>query len=144
MGKYKIVVLLALITGAFFALYVFSNASKEESPVLSESYKVTMFQLGVYASSDSAAAFAETTGGIVLENDDFYRVYSAMYTNENLINNLKTYYEENNIDYIIREEILSIRDYEELKDYETLMLRSNNIEVILKANEIILEKFVLS
>ena len=139
MKKYIIVILLAIFIGGIFA-YIFLNSPINKTmSVNKEDQKVFLFQLGVFKNKDNAYNLGNNN--IVKEINEYYYVYGAILSDIELINTMKEYYEFNNIEYQVKEVIIDYNFYEELRSYEKLMVESNNINVILNTNKIILDKY---
>ncbi len=144
MKKYLSIMVLAVLCGAVLAYYFINKNSEEEKIVMVESYKVNFFQLGIFSDYNNALNFSESNQGIIAEDNGYYTVYSAIYSDPELVLNLKNYYEKHNIDYIVKENIITRDFYEELIEFETLLKRTDSIDVIFKTNELILEDYVIS
>lgn len=144
MKNYLIAVISAAVVGSVLALYIYSKNEVENIEVSNEVYKVYMFQLGVFSEEENAKEYIENTEyGIIEEDKGLYYIYGALYSNEELVIQLKNYYDENDIAYQIKDTIINEYLYEEIKSYEQLLIESKKIEIILKANEIILNKYTI-
>ncbi len=144
MKKYIITISLALITGSLFSFYMLRSLN-ENSIVATSTSIGYIFQLGVFENIDNANKFIEdTASGIVVKEDNYYYVYSAIYTEDILVNTLELYYKNNNINYFIKEKSIPSNIKNEINEYEKLLVQTNDINVIFKTNQIILDKFALS
>lgn len=142
MKKYIVVVISAILIGSVFAYYIFYITDEDTVLAMNEEEKVYLFQLGVFTSLENANAKKEESGSAIIKQiNEYYYVYGAVYSDIYLVSTLKDYYDENNIDYAIKETIISSDFLTELQSYEELLIESDNMDVILKANQIILDKF---
>lgn len=143
MKKYLLVVLSAVVIGSIFALYIFDK-DFDSVNVMDEELTAYVFQLGVFTSEDNANSLKDTVGAsITVKVNEYYYVYGAVYTDVYLVSNLKTYYEENDINYQIKQMVVDDEFYDELTSYESILSYSDNIDVIIKANQIILDKYAI-
>ncbi len=139
MKKYIISIILAIISGTLFGLYMFEDIKNEPILVNEESYKITVFQMGVFSDKENALNYVNTLNtAVIYQENNYYKVFSAAYNNELLISNLENYYLANNVNYILKELIIDNDKYEKLIEYENLLTQSENMEVIFKTNELIL------
>lgn len=144
MKKYIIAFVSAVAVGSLFAFYMFGTEKEESLKVSSEVQKGYLFQLGVFSNMENATNFSQDIGSsTIIQEGVYYYVYGALYTNEYLVGNIRSYYDSKDIDYAIKEIILSNDFKDELKSYEKLMIESMNIDVILKTNKIILDKYTI-
>lgn len=144
MKKYILVVVSAVLIGSVFAVYIFSVSKENTIVAMNVEEKVYIFQLGVFSSLENAnLKVSESKSAIVEKVNEFYYVYGAIYSDIYLVSNLKEYYENNNIEYSIKEIIVSSEFLEELHSYENLLKESGEIEIILRANQIILDKYAI-
>ena len=79
------------------------------------------FQVGVYNSKEKAEEEAQNLNGIVIPEEDFYRVYIAVVTNATIKDELSNYYNKQGIEYYIRDLKLNNELKEKLEIYETLL-----------------------
>lgn len=144
MKKYIFVVLSALIIGTGFAVYIFSTASEDSILAISENEKVYLFQLGVFSSYENAVDKQNCSDAAIIEQiNEYYYVYGAVYSDIYLVSILKEYYDDADIDYALKEVIVTADFFSELQSYEELLKESGNIDVILRTNQIILDKYAI-
>lgn len=118
MKKY-IPVIGAVLVGIICALFLFKKVEKVNSLALDGN--ATAVQIGVFTKKENAKAMAIKYGGIVMEDDDLYRVfYSVLSKNKNIefiTNKLK----EKNINYYLKRITLNADMLEKIKKYDSLM-----------------------
>lgn len=144
MKKYLVVIISAICIGGVFAFFIFSTSSEETLLALQEEEKVYIFQLGVFSSLDNANNYVYSSDAAIIKQvNEYFYVYGAIYSDIYLVTNLKSYYEEHNIDYSLKEVIVDSSFYSDLKSYEQLMSQTTDMEVILRTNQIILDKYAI-
>lgn len=141
MKKYLVVMLFAILMGSFFAIFIFFK--KEDTTLVSNNInKAYLYQLGAFKNYNYAQKYLDSLpGGIIINNNDYYYVYTNLYQNDQIIMLLNNYYQDNQIKYFIKEITISDKVYNELIKYEEILLKSENIETILKTSNNILNLY---
>ncbi len=143
MKKYLIIILLAIITGGLFAIFIFSKNNTEDVIVNTEVVKVYLFQIGVFKNLNNAEVLStQHSSSIIVNEKDLYWVYTAIYNDEKLIEKYKKYLNEKNISYYIKEDYIGKNDYLKMRKYENVVEKSTNNEVISKTNQLILDLYL--
>lgn len=128
-------IILAVIVGFSFGylfLRKFNNeVITEVSSIKSQCYA---FQIGVYRNKENALKAANDSRGIVILDNDFYRVYIALLKDENLIKSLKSYYDTKNVNYYLKAIYISDKTSSILDNYEIILKRTSidNYEAIIE------------
>lgn len=128
-------IILAVIVGFSFGylfLRKFNNeVITEVSSIKSQCYA---FQIGVYRNKENALKTANDSRGIVILDNDFYRVYIALLKDENLIESLKSYYDTKNVNYYLKAIDISDKTSSILDNYEIILKRTSidNYEAIIE------------
>lgn len=134
MKKTIITILLAIGVGftfGFFFLKKFNNeVTTEVSNIKSQVYA---FQIGVYKNKDNAIKEANSNNGMVIQDNNIYRVYIALLKNQTLINNLKIYYDSIGLNYYLKAINVSDKTNNTIDNYEILLNEcdSSNYQLIL-------------
>lgn len=145
MKKILIVSSLGILVGSLFAFYMFSNITKDTEIAMRESTNVTAFQVGVYSVYDNAKKVADTYNNSYIYNDDGkYRVFLAIYQDKEIIEYMKNYYSEKEIEIYLKEMSVDKDFLKQLNKYETLLKESDNNETYIMANKNILGEFAKS
>lgn len=130
--------LIVFVIGIFLGYYV--NDTFKIKDIFSNKYKA--FQIGVYTNLDTANIYSEKIkDSIIVKDNELYRVYAAILKEQDNIDNMSKYLNDNNIEYFIKE--IEINDKvlnNTLKEYENIM-DSNNEIVFLEINKMIIEKY---
>lgn len=103
--------------------------------------KYKAFQIGVYTDYNTANIYSKKyKDSIIIEDNELYRVYIAILKEQDNINNMSKYLNNNNIEYFIKDiEINDKKIIKDIKEYESIM--NNNEIVFLEINKMIMEKY---
>lgn len=112
-----------------------------EVPVVTESNVAKIFEIGTYKSLEEAEKEASIKKGIVIQEEDYYKVYVSILKRTSNIERMISYLNENNIyfdlkDITIDEVFLTI-----LEKYENLMDNSTSTIAFIQLNKKILERY---
>ena len=134
MKKTILAILLATIIGFTFGFFFLKKLNTETITEVSNiKSQVYAFQIGVYKNKDNAFKAATTNKGIVIFDNDIYRVYTAILKDATLINNLKNYYDSMGINYYLKAINVSNKTSGIIDNYESLLKScdSSNYNLIL-------------
>lgn len=132
MKKYFIVVILALITGSLMAFFTF-NSKNVNAYSKKEAY---LFQVGVYKNENNALFCAQNFDSfIIIKENKFYHVYTHIFVDYNLVNKVKEYYEQNEINFYVKRLEIDDNLYEQLYEYQELLINTSDLEVINKFSQ---------
>lgn len=116
MKKRLLIILVALFIGGGIAYYMFSR----EYIVEEDKVKVKAFQVGVFTNYENALKVADRNNGIVVSEDDLYRVYVSILSSEEAVDKMRKYYDSIGLHYYLRdievnsEFLINVRNTEEL------------------------------
>lgn len=127
MKKTLFTILLAIIIGFSFG-YFFLRKFNTESLIEVSSIKdqCYAFQVGVYKNKENAYRAASTYNGIVILDNDLYRVYIALLKDESLINSLKGYYDKVGISYYLKAINISNKTNSIIDNYEIILKKTSS------------------
>ncbi len=134
MKKTIISIFLAMIVGFTFGFFFLKKFNTETITEVSNiKSQVYAFQIGVYKNKDNALNAANTNKGIVILDNDIYRVYIAILKDETLIANLKDYYDSLGINYYLKAINVSNKTNNIIDNYESLLNNcdSSNYSMVL-------------
>lgn len=134
MKKTIISIFLAMIVGFTFGFFFLKKFNTETITEVSNIKKqVYAFQIGVYKNKDNALNAANTNKGIVILDNDIYRVYIAILKDQTLIDNLKSYYSSIGLNYYLKAINVSSKTSGIIDNYESLLKScdSSNYNLIL-------------
>ena len=142
MKKTIIVIFCAMVFGGLMAFYLFKGNGKEERLVDGQ-IKVQAFQIGVYTNLDNANRSAIKNNGIVIKDNDVYRVYVTLLKNDESIAKMEEYFNSINLRYYLKEVYVKNEFYDEIVEDENLIINSdqNTYNTI---NKDIINKFEVS
>ena len=127
MKKTIIMIILAIGVGFTFGFLFLKKFNTETiTEVSNMKSQVYAFQIGVYKNKDNALNAATTNKGIVILDNDIYRVYIAILKDETLIDNLKNYYDSLGINYYLKAINVSSKTNNIIDNYESLL---NNCDI---------------
>ena len=122
MKKTIISIFLAMIVGFTFGFFFLKKFNTETITEVSTIKKqVYAFQIGVYKNKDNALNAANTNKGIVILDNDIYRVYIAILKDQTLIDNLKSYYSSIGLNYYLKAINVSSKTSSIIDNYESLL-----------------------
>lgn len=136
MKKTIISLSLAVITGIVLGIYIFNkiefNKDDDYVPAMSLSDQVYAIQAGVFENVDNANKLAEKYGGLVVLDDNKYRVYIDI--TSSTLATIKDYYDKKGISYYVKTIDVSDEFISKLKDYEELIKAASidNYDEIIK------------
>lgn len=134
MKKTIISIFLAIIVGFTFGFFFLKKFNTETITEVSNiKSQVYAFQIGVYKNKDNALKEASTNNGIVILDNDIYRVYTAILKDATLIDNLKNYYNSIGLNYYLKAINVSSKTSGIIDNYESLLKScdSSNYNLIL-------------
>lgn len=142
MKKTILISLSGLLIGTVFALVMFKNVKTNVEAAIKETKTATVFQVGVFSVYDNVLKEKNKYDyAYAYKDNDIYRVILAIYQDEEIISNLKKYYQNKNINIYLKEIIVSDKFYEELKKFEDILKETNDEKNYVIANKNILKKF---
>ena len=134
MKKTIIMIILAIGVGFTFGFLFLKKFNAETITEVSNiKSQVYAFQIGVYKNKDNALNAANTNKGILVLDNDIYRVYIAILKDETLIDNLKDYYDSLGINYYLKAINVSSKTNNIIDNYESLLNNcdSSNYNMVL-------------
>ena len=134
MKKTIIMIILAIGVGFTFGFLFLKKFNTETITEVSNiKSQVYAFQIGVYKNKDNALNATNTNKGILVLDNDIYRVYIAILKDETLIDNLKDYYDSLGINYYLKAINVSSKTNNIIDNYESLLNNcdSSNYNMVL-------------
>ncbi len=134
--------LLSLILGAFFGYLLFQDADFNIKDVFANTLTAKAFQLGVFNNLEGAEDLKKNyEGSVIMQDEDVYRVYYSILTNDKVIDKMEKYLTNQNISYYIK--IITINDESLIKaisDYESTMEKGTD-SVLTSINNLIMSSY---
>ena len=119
--KIFIMVFFSAVIGFILGFLTYRNYAEKIKMVFSNTNTSYAFQVGVYNSKDMADEKAQNSKGVVIPDQDFYRVYIALATNDELKDLLAEYFTKQGIDYYIRDLDLDKDLKTKMEGYEAIL-----------------------
>ena len=138
MKKGIIIILIAVMLGGGFAYYLFNNIVVKEKDI--DKTMVNAFQVGAFTSYDNAVRVAERDNGILVKDENIFRVYVAILYDKEAVNKLGDYYNKIGLNYYLKPIYVSNSFIEEIKDNEEL-LKVSSTETYVTINSDVLSKY---
>lgn len=123
MKKFLITLLFSITIGGlcgFFAYKKFNNNNDAITTILER--QVYAFQVGIFTNLDNAQELSNKYNGIVINDNDKYRVYVALASSSNALTILKKYYDNLGIAYYIKQINVSDNLLNALDEYESVLI----------------------
>ncbi len=142
MKKYLKILGFAVLIGGVIAFLFYQDINREVKAITKKDGVVKIFQVGVFKTLDNANNFANTfPSSYIYKTDDYYRVIIAVCYLEDACQKLETFYQNQGIDYYLKEVRLSKSFIEKLDNYEKIIVKSTKAEVINNINNNVLILF---
>ena len=142
MKKVLISILIAVLIGSAFAFMFYKKMMDNEQMVSSiienSAYAI---QLGVFQNIDNANTIKDKYNGIIITDNDKYRVYGAIAMSTNALTILKNYFNNKGISYYVKQIEVPDSLVDTIKTSETMLSASSEetydkiIESVLKEYE---------
>lgn len=133
--------LLSLLIGTFFGYLLFQETEFNVKEVFATTLPVKAFQIGVFNSLDSAENLSNKYDSIIIKDDNSYRVYYSILTNESVINRMEKYLTKEGINYYIKDIVISDKNLiKALDEYEDIMI-SGSDNILSNINKLIIESY---
>ena len=143
MKKNLLIIFSAILIGSILAIFMFNKIVLKEDNDLNNKI-VNAFQIGVYSNYDNATKVAARNNGLVVTDDNLYRVYVAILSDKEAINKVSKYYEHIGLNYYLKEISVNKEFVKEIKEDEELSKKSSsdtyntiNLDVLNKYKELL-------
>lgn len=103
MKKFLVCVLLAILVGGIFGFIIYKRFNNTISVASILDRKVYAIQIGVFDNIDNATKLKNKFGGVVVPDNNKYRVYLALVSSSNVLTILKEYYDDLDISYYVKQ-----------------------------------------
>lgn len=134
--------LLSLILGVSFGYLLFQDADFDLKEVFANTINAKAFQIGVFNNEDGAKKLKEKyEDSIIVTDEDVYRVYYSILTNDKVISKMEKYLTTQHINYYMRN--ITINDEALIKaliEYEEAMLNGSE-KVLISLNNLIMSSY---
>lgn len=135
MKKTLLIIFSAIFIGGVGAFCLFNKVVKE-SPQ-NTSFTASAFQIGAFSNYDNALRVANRNNGIVVMDEDIYRVFVAILKDQEAINKLKSYYKEIGLNYYLKQINVSKEYIDNISDVEELLKKSSSETYVVLNSEML-------
>ena len=135
MKKIVLSISLAILLGSTFALIFYTRISNKEKMVSSViDNKGYAIQIGVFENIENAYKLSELYNGIVVADNNKYRVYTAIVMDNKTLSLLKNYFNNKRVSYYVKQIDIPEKLVQTIRESETLLSATseNNYEPIIK------------
>lgn len=137
MKKKFIIISSFLVIISIFVYFYYVKNNKE----INSDYVVFAIQTGAYKDYNKAMLESKKIKpSSVIYEDNYYKVYSAIYKNLDLLNEMVVYLEDNDTDVYLKNIYVSEEFYRKLDNYERVILNSSD-DMLEKVNKLILDEY---
>lgn len=137
MKKKFIIISSFLVIISIFVCFCYVKNNKE----INSDYVVFAIQTGAYKDYNKAMLESKKINpSSVIYEDNYYKVYSAIYKNLDLLNEMVVYLEDNDTDVYLKNIYVSEEFYRKLDNYERVILNSSD-DMLEKVNKLILDEY---
>ncbi len=140
MKKNIILVFSSVLLGILFTFFILNK----ENIYAKEEYTVYAFQKGAYSTYDKAYQNINDTSAIIVNENNLYKVYCAIYKDMDLVNNMLEYYQNKNINIYLKQIKVSASFYQALEKYEELLKKITDNKNYEQINQSILNLYLES
>jgi len=134
--------LLSLLLGGVFGFMLFKDSNFEIKEVFANTLEATAFQLGVFNNEESALLLKNNyKDSIIIRDDDVYRVYYSILSNDIVITKMEKYLINQKINYYLKN--ITITDKNLIKainDFEKAMIEGSD-DVLVSINGLIMSSY---
>ena len=141
MKKNIFLVLFSIASGIIVTFFILNK----EQIYSKEEYLVYAFQTGAYETRENAYKMVEKIpSGIIVPEDNYYKVYAAIFKDIDIVNKMVVYLENNNINVYLKTIQVNKDFYHNLENYEKIINSSDEASVYNKVNQSILNLYLES
>lgn len=141
MKKTFILILCSVTLGVLFTFFFLNK----KELYAKERYMVYAFEIGTYIDFDTASNILDNLpSGVMVYEDNSYKLYSAMYKDLDLVNKMSLYFQNKNVDVYLQTMEVNKDFYQKLNDYEELIKKTIDETLYDKINQSILNKYIES
>jgi len=121
--KRLIPVVLAVLVGCLFSYVLFRKVEKDT--LLNSTGNAIAIQIGVFTNLENAERLRDMHGGLVFQDNDLYRVYYSILSQDVNIDFITEHLSNNGVNYYLKKVTVDESLIDESYEYETLMANTN-------------------
>ena len=139
MKKTLIIILIAIISGIVMGFIFYQRFEINEVVFAKQDYSAKAVQVGVFSKLDNALSIKDLYDGIIVNDENLYRVYINIIKDQKVLSIMKEYYNELGINYYLKDIEISKEFNDILDDYEIILKNQDISNYSLTINSILKE-----
>ena len=139
MKKTLIIILIAIISGIVMGFMFYQRFEINEVVFAKQDYSAKAVQVGVFSKLDNALSIKDLYDGIIVNDENLYRVYISIIKDQEVLSIMKEYYNELGINYYLKDIEISKEFNDILDDYEIILKNQDISNYSLTINSILKE-----
>lgn len=139
MKKTLIIILIAIISGIVMGFIFYQRFEINEVVFAKQDYSAKAVQVGVFSKLDNALSIKDLYDGIIVNDENLYRVYINIIKDQEVLSTMKEYYNELGINYYLKDIEISKEFNDILDDYEIILKNQDISNYSLTINSILKE-----
>lgn len=139
MKKTLIIILIAIISGIVMGFIFYQRFEINEVVIAKQDYSAKAVQVGVFSKLENALSIKDLYDGIIVNDENLYRVYINIIKDQEVLNIMKEYYNELGINYYLKDIEISKEFNDILDDYEIILKNQDISNYSLTINSILKE-----
>lgn len=139
MKKTLIIILIAIISGIVMGFIFYQRFEINEVVFAKQDYSAKAVQVGVFSKLDNALSIKDLYDGIIVNDENLYRVYINIIKDQEVLSIMKEYYNELGINYYLKDIEISKEFNDILDDYEIILKNQDISNYSLTINSILKE-----
>ena len=139
MKKTLIIILIAIISGIVMGFIFYQRFEINEVVFAKQDYSAKAVQVGVFSKLDNALSIKDLYDGIIVNDENLYRVYINIIKDQKVLSIMKEYYNELGINYYLKDIEISKEFNDILDDYEIILKNQDINNFSLTINSILKE-----
>lgn len=139
MKKTLIIILIAIISGIVMGFMFYQRFEINEVVFAKQNYSAKAVQVGVFSKLDNALSIKDLYDGIIVNDENLYRVYINIIKDQEVLSIMKEYYNELGINYYLKDIEISKEFNDILDDYEIILKNQDISNYSLTINSILKE-----
>ncbi len=134
--------LFSILLGGVFGFILFEKANFDLKKVFANNIDATAFQLGVFNNEESALVMQKKfKDSIIFLDDDVFRVYYSILSNDIVITKMEKYLMNQKINYYLKDITITDKNLiKALNEYEGAMIEGSN-DVLVSVNGLIMSSY---
>ena len=139
MKKTLIIILIAIISGIVMGFIFYQRFEINEVVFAKQDYSAKAVQVGVFSKLENALSIKDLYDGIIVNDENLYRVYINIIKDQEVLNIMKEYYNELGINDYLKDIEFSKEFNDILDDYEIILKNQDISNYSLTINSILKE-----